>query len=302
MNNPNPLVPQGSLLEEKARSKTSLPVAFFIFLVLHVLVLGGFLMVGCGKTEDPSKARSTLPPLTNDLPPLDTNVVYTPPPPASNAAVASLTSSLPSTTAGGASLAGGGSGNLGSGSNAAALPLQNEMPLHSQTDAGVTATSAEGLIEYKVAKNDNFALIAKKHHTTIKAIEQANPGVKSNKLKVGQKLNVPAGTAAAPSTKTGTGSGPEDGAAVAPSSTQAYVVKPGDNLTKIAKAHGTTLKAIRAANGMKTDRINEGQKLKIPAASGSSAAATETSATVPSPPFQGGGSAPSGNPTASPRP
>jgi LysM repeat protein len=43
-----------------------------------------------------------------------------------------------------------------------------------------------------------------------------------------------------------------------------YVVKPGDNLTKIAKAHHTTLKAIRAASNLKTDRILVGQKLKIP--------------------------------------
>ncbi|MFO1496872.1 MAG: LysM peptidoglycan-binding domain-containing protein [Verrucomicrobiota bacterium] len=43
-----------------------------------------------------------------------------------------------------------------------------------------------------------------------------------------------------------------------------YVVKAGDNLTRIAKAHHTTTKAIRAANNLKTDRILVGQKLKVP--------------------------------------
>ena len=42
-----------------------------------------------------------------------------------------------------------------------------------------------------------------------------------------------------------------------------YVVKSGDTLTRIAKTHGTTVQAIRAANGLKTDRIVVGQKLKI---------------------------------------
>jgi len=39
----------------------------------------------------------------------------------------------------------------------------------------------------------------------------------------------------------------------------------GDNLTKIAKTHGTTVKAIQAENNLTTTKINVGQKLKIPA-------------------------------------
>ncbi len=45
-----------------------------------------------------------------------------------------------------------------------------------------------------------------------------------------------------------------------------YMVKSGDSLTRIAKAHGTTVKALKAANGLKSDRIVVGKKLKIPAA------------------------------------
>ena len=44
-----------------------------------------------------------------------------------------------------------------------------------------------------------------------------------------------------------------------------YTVKAGDNLTKIARNHGTTVKALRTANNLKTDRILVGQKLKVPA-------------------------------------
>jgi LysM repeat protein len=49
-----------------------------------------------------------------------------------------------------------------------------------------------------------------------------------------------------------------------------YVVKTGDTLTGIAKAHGTTIKAIETANGLTNDRISIGEKLKIPKAAASS--------------------------------
>ena len=45
-----------------------------------------------------------------------------------------------------------------------------------------------------------------------------------------------------------------------------------DTLSKIAKKHGTTAKAVRAANALTSDKINVGQKLKIP----SKGAAAET--------------------------
>jgi len=45
-----------------------------------------------------------------------------------------------------------------------------------------------------------------------------------------------------------------------------YVVKSGDTLTRIAKVHGTTVKALKAANNLNNDRIVVGSKLKIPEA------------------------------------
>ena len=43
-----------------------------------------------------------------------------------------------------------------------------------------------------------------------------------------------------------------------------YVVKPADTLSRIAKAHGTTVKAVKVANGLESDRIGLGMKLKLP--------------------------------------
>jgi LysM repeat protein len=46
-----------------------------------------------------------------------------------------------------------------------------------------------------------------------------------------------------------------------------YSVISSDTLDGIAKRHGTTVKAIRAANGLSTDRLSIGQRLMIPSPS-----------------------------------
>jgi LysM repeat protein len=46
--------------------------------------------------------------------------------------------------------------------------------------------------EYTIKGGDTFAKIAKANGTTISALQAANPGVNSGKLKVGQKINLPA--------------------------------------------------------------------------------------------------------------
>ena len=56
--------------------------------------------------------------------------------------------------------------------------------------------------EYIVKSGDTFAKIARTNGTTIAALTAVNPGVKSNSLKLGQKIKLPAAKApAAPATK-----------------------------------------------------------------------------------------------------
>lgn len=107
--------------------------------------------------------------------------------------------------------------------------------------------------EYVVKSGDSFYSIAKANNTTIKAIEAANPGVDSRRLKIGQKLVLPA---------------PDVAGAAAPVATvgeNVYVVKSGDTLSRIASQNKTTVKELKSLNGLTTDRINVGQKLKLPA-------------------------------------
>jgi len=130
--------------------------------------------------------------------------------------------------------------------------------------------------EYTVASGDKFVTIAKKFNVTVAALRDANPGVEPTKLQIGKSLHIPAATSkAAPSTPSAT--------AVAESAngSQTHTVKSGDTLIKIAQVNHTTVRAIRTANNLRSDRITVGQKLKIPAKS-SQTASTETASANPS--------------------
>lgn len=136
--------------------------------------------------------------------------------------------------------------------------------------------------EHTVVKGDSFYTLGIKYGVTSKAIAAANPGVDSSHLKIGQKLNIPAKTAPAP--RADNTSAPLPDAAA----DGAYTVKSGDTLGKIATAHGTTVKAIMAANGLKTSQIKVNQKLKLPARTApvapSAPAPAPTSTPAPVPP------------------
>ena len=112
--------------------------------------------------------------------------------------------------------------------------------------------------EYTIASGDTFSKLAKSFHTTVIAFSEANPGVEPTRLQIGQKIHLPqrvdmTTTNAAWTNLAETTNGKD-----------IYTVKSGDWLLKIAGQFGTTVKAIREANGLNTDRIDVGQKLNIP--------------------------------------
>ena len=219
MNNQNPLIPQGSVLEQKNKGRARVKIAVFFVLAIHGIGLMALLMQGCGQSKEPAT-------------PTETTASNTPP--------AFVETTVPPATT----------------SNP---PVVVTAPPQVETPAAPTVPA--GASEYAIVKGDSFSTIAKKFHVSAKALADANPGVESTKLQIGQKIHIPA--AAAPTVPAVTGAAPVESASVG--GEQTYTVKSGDNLTKIAGQFGTTLKALRAANGLKTDSIKVGQKLKIPA-------------------------------------
>ncbi|MCU0783903.1 MAG: LysM peptidoglycan-binding domain-containing protein [Verrucomicrobia bacterium] len=234
MNNPSPLVPQGSLIEQKNNSRSRVKVAFFCVVGIHVVGLMVLLMQGCKREQVPPPVDTTMPAMTDtNLPPVDTN-----PPPVAVA------------------------------TNVPPPPYSEPVP------------PAPGVQEYIIQKGDSFYTIGKKLHVPTKAIQDANPNVNPSKLQIGQKIVIPA-AAAAP-----VADGIAPGVAipaVAGGGGQPYVVKSGDTLTRIASQHGTTVKALRAANNLKTDKIKVGDKLAIPHRAAAAAPAPVETMPVPPP-------------------
>jgi len=111
--------------------------------------------------------------------------------------------------------------------------------------------------EYKIVAGDTFSGLAKKFNVSVNAILAANPKVDPNRLQIGQVVTIPPPTSGGAVADT-TASTPDNGS-------QIYTVRSGDTLTKIANQFGTTIKALRTANNLRTDRIRVGDRLKIPA-------------------------------------
>ncbi len=256
MSTQNPLSPQGSLLEQKARRKTNLPVIVAIFLGIHAVVLGGILMAGCKPETKPEAKKAPEPVLPPITPPGD---LGSPVAPAPGGAAAPGT--LP--PIGGAPTTAPGIAPLPTNPPAPAVapPVAPIMPPVVTPPAPDNAAPTGEAKTHVVAKGDSFSSMAKKYGVGVKAIEAANPGVDSTKLKIGQKINIPAATPK-PAKSNGTAS---TGSAAATDADGTYTVKSGDVLGSIAKRFGTTVAKLREANGLKTDQIKVGQKLKVPA-------------------------------------
>jgi len=95
-----------------------------------------------------------------------------------------------------------------------------------------------------VKSGDTLSGIAAKHGTTVKKLAKTNNIENPDVIYVGQKIKI-GGTTSKGKAKT-------------------YTVKSGDTLSAIAKKHGTTVKALAKANGIKNpDHIEIGQKLTV---------------------------------------
>jgi LysM repeat protein len=221
MNKPNPFETQTSAAEQLKKSRARLRFAVFGAITVGAIILVPLLVQGCKREEAPPAPVED----TNTTTALDTN---------------GLPPFEPVHT------------------NVLSLPAINFPPLTTNVPVvSAIAPTASGS-EYTVAKGDSFYTIGKKFGVSTKAISDANPGVDSKKLKLGQKLNVPASTAAP--TASANSIAPIESAATEAT----YTVKSGDTLLRIAKAHHMTVKAVKSANSLTTDRIKVGQKLKLP--------------------------------------
>ena len=121
-------------------------------------------------------------------------------------------------------------------------------------------TSGQQRIAYKVKSGDFLGKIASKYGVTINQLKSWN-NLRSNSIQIGQTLYIYKN--GGPTISQGSGSGSSSSSK--PKQPVTYTVKSGDSLSKIAsKYKGVSVSDIKAANGLKSDAIRAGQKLKIP--------------------------------------
>lgn len=248
MNTPSPLVPQGTFQD---KGKSHVRITVFAILAIHVVLLGVLLIAGCNKKATPETEmaeNSVVPPVpappvpeqwptpgqaspqnnNADIPPVPPPV----PPP--------ITQGSPETTFA-----------------PAPAPITPE-PIQPDPVPVPMTPEVAPMTEHTIAKGETLSTIGKRYGVGYKSIEAANPGINPTRLRIGDKIKIPAPKA--PSATSALAPAPNGGSA----SARTYVVKSGDNLLKIAKLTGTTVKQLRAANNLRTDQIRVGQKLKIP--------------------------------------
>jgi LysM repeat protein len=260
MNTPSPLIPQGTT---PLRAKSTFFFKVLMILSVHVVLIGGMLLQGCK----------------------DTNTSATPPAPETTATGTDV-SNLPPVTAAGISNAVANPQQPASQQpqvTQAPLPPAQPLPPATVTPAAPPAPTTETK-EYVIASGDTLGAIARKNGITLKAMMDANPGINPKKLKIGQKVQIPASLSAVASAASPGAATPD--MAAASGDTTTYTVKSGDTLSKIAKLNHTSFKKIMALNDLKTTSIKVGQKLKVPvkAASTEIPAAPASAAVVPLPP------------------
>ncbi len=227
------------MLEQKNQSRARVRIAVFVVLAIHGIGLLALLMQGCNKPPENQVAN---------LEQTNTNVSPTFVEPTNTVADTNPPSSVTSGPA-----------------------FTEPTPTPSPQPPLAPAT------EYKVVAGDNLTTIARKFHVSLRALEDANPGVEPTKLKIGQTLHIPAATTLAGASNSA--AAPLESPA---GGQQIYTVKSGDNLIKIATQFGVSVRSLRTANNLITDRIKVGDKLKIPAKAPAPSAPSTVATSTPS--------------------
>lgn len=229
MNNASPLIPQGSNLEQQSKARSSLKVKIFCALGANVAVLLVLLMQGCKREQTPTAedpnvnsavfTDTNAPAMgtdTNLAPAVtDTNAAYQTPGPAQSEVVAAQP--VPQPEAGVTEYAiqkGDTFSTIAPKFHISVKALQAANPtvdpsklqigkkinIPAATTAATTATTssgatvvdtASGTTTYTVKSGDTLGKLATDFHTTVKAIQAAN-GLTDTRIKVGQKLKIPA--------------------------------------------------------------------------------------------------------------
>lgn len=154
----------------------------------------------------------------------------------------------------------------------AANRLRNRNHLSIGQTLFIPGQPIEARTTYVVQRGDSLERIARKHRVSVRDLQDANHIRNRNRIHPGQVLSIPGAARVARAEPITPRSEPVS-----------YVVRRGDTLADIARAHGVSVAAIQATNTLRDrNRIHPGQRLTIPAP-GASVAQTEPPRVPPEP-------------------
>jgi LysM repeat protein len=275
MKETNPIVPPGMNFKGGKRGRLNMRMAVIVVVLLHIGFFSVILLHGCKqKGEDETTATEMAqivdvkpqptPPLLPEsstptpppLPELPANPGLPPLPLTAEAFPPSVSAS-------------------GTASDPAGLLPAPVTPLVQPAPQSLLSL---GSTEHVVVSGDSFWTIGRKYGLSSSAIERANPNVIPTRMKIGQKITIPAKSVLPPAPD------PVDDDA-------SYTVKSGDTLGHIALKHGVKVGDLKVANpNVIPTRMKIGQKLKLPA--GTDRSTRAPAAGLPAFPGSGTGASP----------
>ena len=125
-----------------------------------------------------------------------------------------------------------------------------------------TTIIPQDLTVYKIQRGDTLWGVARKNQISLSTLLGANPKISQNsKLSIGQEILIPTSGSQAEPITTPPPTSDASGAN--------YIVKPGDNLSRIAQLNGVSLADLMSVNQLnKSSIIRPGQSLVIPESTG----------------------------------
>ena len=260
MKETNPIIPPGLNFEGASRGRSNMRMAVIVVVLLHVALFTGILFNACKQKDEAAEGiKSTAEQMAEIAGPAPTikseplpDPVPTPP--------------------------------IGSGSSGGfnPPPIIHNPPI--ATGGGFELTTVPptipptippppvtGTMEHVVAKGDSFYSIGRKYGVGMNAVAKANPNIVSTRLRIGQKLIIPAATSAPVV------------ALPTPDAANVYTVKSGDTLGHIALKFRTKVANIKSVNGLTSDFLKIGQKLTVPMRTSAPPAPIPTAAPALSP-------------------
>lgn len=133
--------------------------------------------------------------------------------------------------------------------------------------------------EHYVTRGETLGHIARRYHVTVNDLREANPRVSPSKLRVGQRIIIPTGGVVAAREA----SAAEDRRAeIRRSVSTTHTVRSGETLSEIAERYHVSVSQLKSWNGLRSNNIRVGQKLRVRSSSSSSSSSSSRIASTSS--------------------